>query len=899
VGHPVFFSFANDSKVLAERVAARFSDDLVYMYARSGVDGVNFPEEILAEIAQCQIFVIFWSSSYVSGDPRRPWCRRELLTALTRYKNGTLTNFVIVQVDQTALDKTIEDPDTGLPVDALGPLREKFRAFTPPIDAKSLEIALGRELAKVPDLVLPELARPELLQQLRLTLDVGSLQTKTPLVIVSGFPGSGRSTLVRTLMNADYRHLNGHTIPLDSADGPEDFLQLIWGEVLQKTIKEQRSFLNAAKRNPTLLRNYFQQLSGDLVKRRKYVLIAKEELTDLSEVLPHWFVEFFALVKPAVQPLFFVLVPRTLPAGYRKFFEFAAEVHVPTLEDVESERLVNMHIAARDPNRVGRWADHISEIVRIGSNSPKLLVDVVRLAARRPSLEFLTQDAESAVARFDERVTQLVNWAWLQVRDQKHLVLVLDVLNTLTVAHYEALEDIFKDKDFAIGDALYELVQCGLVEHLNESTFRVPPAFRRKLNFYLVNPQIRIETDQLLKRFGKTINVGEDEFGGVALSNVLHVKLAMDVPLAEADLAFVTAGMLFKSGWQQYRKARTTAALGLFKRAFAMVETVRDESTKVEIARFYGLAAAREGALGEMQLATQYLAHPKNFSPRVSERAKSYAPFIRGFSHRLNQEAVEARDEYEDALQMLPEGGFTDQQRSVILNELVQCILKIQPVDYDRAVALAERSRALRGTTNSLDILLRALLAQTFDDPHLTREKFAENIAAIDRWEAELKLKCQQGNMSFYYARVAERNEREEYARVREGSLAFGVLNLANAIRTCEEGYLETGEHVLLTKKWDYMLRTEVGRNWKSLHEEASAFLQDSSHGRLTRGVASRIRILTFDLSDPRQAAEANAELSKGRASGLIPKAAAQDIRKKIELGAKLASSRLTGPLIE
>lgn len=899
MGHPVFFSFAADGKESAERLKAKFADELIYSYTRTGEGAAEFPEEILEEIGQCELFVIFWSVAYAEADPRRPWCRRELLTALRRFGSKSLERFIIVQVDTTPLDKPIVDPDTQALTDALLTLRERFRAFTAPPDLKGIEAAIGRELSKLPDYSLPELPRPALLGQLRQTLDAGSLQAKTPVVFVTGFAGSGRRTTIRSLMQSEYRHLTEYQIALDGADGPEDFLQLIWGEVIQKPLKDQRNFLVAAKRNPSLLKNYFEQLGPELVKRRSYVVIAKDDLTDFVDAVPHWFVDYFRYVKAAIQPLFFIVLPRAVPGNLSKALESTADLHVPSLEDDESSRLINMHIAARDPHRVGRWKEHLASILEAGANSPKLLVDIVRLAARRPTLDFLTQDAAATVARFDERVTQLVDWAWPRVREKKELLLLLDLLNSLNAAHYDTLSELFSEQAVQVGDALYELVHMGLVEHLSESTYRVPSAFRRKLNFYLVKPELRAHTDQILRRFAKTIQIGEDEWGGVSLSNSLHIKLATESPIEPRDLTFVTAGMLFKAGWHKYRKGQSGAALQLFRRSFAMVADVKDESTKLEITRFYGLAAAREASASDITNAISFLSKPGNFSPRFAQRAMSFAPFIRGLSHRLNQEFEAARNEFEDALEALPEGGAIDHQRSIVLNELVQCLLKITPTDYTRAVSLAQQSCALRGTPNSLDILLRALLAQTYEDPHLTPEQVEANRAEITRREVQLEAKCQQSDISFYVARLVERLERQEYSRVRKLGLGFGAVDLAEPIQLCAKGYANTGEHVLLTKKWDLMLRTETGRDWTQLHQEATAFLEDGSLGRTARGVASRIRILTFDLSDPVKMRQAYGELDKARANGTIPKPAATKIRTNLDLGSKLSSSRLSEVLTE
>ncbi len=892
MAHPIFFSFSGDSKEQAERLKSRFSDDLVYMYSRTGVDGVDFPNEILDEIAQCRVFILFLSRGYVEADPRRPWCRRELLAAAKRITTGNLKSFLIIQVDQTPLTATITDPDTNAITDALKPFREARRAFAYPVDWKSVESRVADELASLSDEVLPELPRPAFEKLLRDCLNLGTYQNRAPLIFVSGFHGSGRRTLVRAVMRSDYRHLTEYTLGIDGTDGPEDLLQLIWGEVLHKPIKEQRALLSAADKNPNLLKGFFQQLGAQLVELRAYLVLAKDDLADVSEVVPYWLSQYMSLIAPTVQPLVFILIPRPLPNGVRTKMPNAQDVHIPTLEDDESERLVKMHISARDPRRLPRWQEHLPYILEAGSNSPKLLVEIVRIASRRPSLDFLKQDTTEHVRRFDERVSQLLDWAWPNIKDQAKHVLLLDILNSLTIAHYDTLSEIFRLKGDEIGDVLYELVQAGIVEHLSESTYRIPPALRRKLNFYLINPEVRSRAADLLKQYGKTVQIGQDEWGGVFLTNRLQIRLTTDAAIADEDLTFVTTAMLFKAGWQKYRQAQYTIALELLRRAFSRVEKIQDDSTKLEILRFYGLAAAREGSDQDMAAACNYLSNPTHFTPRYRERARAIAPFVRGLFYRLNQEVDLACHAFEESLTLLPEGPNTVQQRSMILNELVQSMLKTSAPDYSRAVALAEESCSLRTTPNNLDILLRALLAQTFDDPHITQEQVDRNFVEMDRREAQLKAMCVANNQSFYVARVVDRLEREAVEKVRSEDLPFGSLDLSEPIRLCEEAFNEHQEQALLARKWELMLRNEANRDWGALHRDASAYLESAPSNRMGRGIAARFRILTFDLTDERSKRLADAELEKYRANGSIPRAAAQEIKRRLE-NPNLATSRL------
>jgi len=883
--HPVFFSFAGDSRAIAERLKSRFADDFVYMYTRTGVDGDSFPTEIRAELIQCELFVIFWSAGYAVSDPLRPWCRRELFTAAKRVAQKTLSRFLILQVDKTPLDKLLEDPDSGQVVDVLKPLRDDRRAFGYPLQERAIENRISSELAQMDRADHPLLPRFIFQQEIRKNLSTGNAQTRTPVLFVNGFHGSGRRTMVKSVIDVDFRHLTPYYVSLDSADGPEDFLRTIWGAVLQKTVSEQRLMMRDITANPSALLRYYSQIGPQLVQNRSVLIISKDESTDVSEVIPFWVTEFFAGFQPSVQPLAFFIVGRGLPEFMQRRLPRCAEISIPTLEDFESEQLVNMVVGAVDPHRVERWRPHIADILESGANSPKLLVDIVQVASRRASLDFLRRDAQAQAARFDERVQKAVEWAWNEVKNESFTVQVLDVINLLGVLHLESLNEIMEGEAGHVGEAVFRLVEVGLVEHLSESTYRVPRALARKLNIYMTGNVNRPKSNDLLRRFARSVPVGHDEFGGVLLTNRIQVQLATESPIDADDQVFVTAAMLFKAGWQRYRLGQYGAAVPLLRRAFGFIDRVRDESTKLEIIRFYGLSAGREHLEDDVAAACAYLVRAGNFHHRLDARVKAMELFIRGFSLKSNSQFQQALPFYEEALQVLPDGGHNDSQRAQMMNESVQCLLRIEPVDYARAIDLAERLCTLRETPNNLDVLLRTLLGQTYYDPTAGRDIIARNFVEMDRREALLQAKCAGSALSFFEFRVIDRLEAEAVEAVVGANLPYPGLDLTRVIARCERAYTQYRDDALLWRKWDLMLLTEVGRNWDALHREATRYLLQGGVNRMAKGNSARVRIMTFNLSDESEHRLAYVELEKYKADGTLPRSVVADIRRQLDAG--------------
>lgn len=895
--HPVFFSFAGDSNEIAARIKGHFADDLVYMYKRTGVDGDSFPVEILNELRECQIFVVFWSAAYVAPDPRRPWCRRELLTAAKRIAQGSLNRFLIIQTDKTPLDTKIINPDTGESIDALEPFRADGRAFSYPFRERSIELRISSELANLDQIDHPILPRPVFEHQLRNALRTGNAHSKTPITFVSGFHGNGRRTLVRSVMGLDFKHLTEYTVSLDSADGPEDLLREIWGDVFQRSISEQRQMMADVKDNPGALREHYSRLWKELVASRSYLVISKDESTDINETVPFWVADIFGSIPPAVQPIAFVIIARGLPEYLQRRMPNIGEVAVPTLEDDQSVELINMLVAAIDPIRAERWYPHIENIAEVGANNPKLLVDIVHMAAKRPSLDFLKRDAAMQASRFDEHVQRAVEWAWEEIKSDQFTVQLLDIINLLGVVHLETLNEIFNEVDQNVGDALYHLIEVGLVEHLMESTYRIPRALARKLNIFVAGKLPRSQTNDHLRRFARGVDVGADEFGGVTLTNRIHAQLATNEPIADEDKVFITASMLFKAGWQRYRLAEYSAALPLLRRAFGTVDRVRDDSTKLEIVRFFGLSAGREHSESDVDAACRFLLREGSFQHRFRMKVRAMERFIRGFALKSDSKFDEALPCYEEALELLPEGGLNDNQRSQLMNEIVQCLLRIEPVNYGRAVALGRRLYRLRETPNNIDVLLRSLLGQTYYDPSASNDVVQQNLVEMAKLEQLLCNKCEGSSLSFYAFRRIDRLEAETVHAVLAGSLPYPSLDLSAVIGSCTDAYLKYGDEALLWRKWDLMLLNEVERNWDSLHLEAAEYLRRGSKNRMGRGNAARIKILTYDLSISENIRIARAELDKFRTDGTLPQSVATDLRRQIDAGDQ-HNSRVLGKFV-
>jgi hypothetical protein len=208
-------------------------------------------------------------------------------------------------------------------------------------------------------------------------------------------------------------------------------------------------------------------------------------------------------------------------------------------------------------------------------------------------------------------------------------------------------------------------------------------------------------------------------------------------------------------------------------------------------------------------------------------------------------------------------------------------MLRLPKPDYDKAVDLAEQLCRLRETPNSLDVLLRALLAQTYFDQSLSDIDKTKNNDEIVRREDELRVKCEGSNLSFYTFRLVDRLEKEAIAMALHRP--FGALDLTEPIKICQAAFDELQEETLLCRKWALMLRTEFGRNWADLHREAAIALERGQLNRTGKGIAARIKILTYDLTLPDNRRFAIQELERYKHK-LFPPTVAAEISRKLGL---------------
>ncbi|MDP1615527.1 MAG: toll/interleukin-1 receptor domain-containing protein, partial [Methylococcales bacterium] len=634
--HPVFISVASEDVDYARKIKEGFSDDTAYFYEKTGIEGADWPKEIEEEVQFCECFVILWSANYI----QKNWTLRELAIAAKRIASKTLRSWLIIQIDDTSLSPRLINPLTSLNEDLLSSFRAKYRSVGLPFRVTAAQRAVDNALARVKPPRLPILARTELQDQLRQAFSI-NFRERNPLTFVSGLNGTGRKTLVKCVMESDFRHLTPHLVTLEVADGPDDLLLKLWLDVLNVPSDEVRRQLNAFRKGKLSAKVLTSTALKNIATNRGYLIINIDIPNDYVSPIPAWVNECFNNLSIGVAPILFLVIPRRIPDHILADFHHTALIHVPTLEQHESRDLTFRLIQSIDLHPT-RWTEkHESSIVKRGGGNPELIQKLVIMACRQSSLDFIEHQLDPVVEHFLEYLGEWVEHSLTHLGAMREEgILLLSIIDRLGIADLAALSDarlsLSKVASASVGEVLYNLSNIGLIEQLNGGVFRIPPLVRMKINFHLNKGELGKTVDQCLHKFAEhPLDLGRDENGATFILNALEAKLLTDIELTEQENAYVSAALMFRAGLQRYWRGDYFHAYSLLQRVFNMRATVNNEDVRLEITRYFGLAAIRE----ERDWHDVEFALKNEFTQsRYKQKSDSMYHFLKAFSCRLNGE---------------------------------------------------------------------------------------------------------------------------------------------------------------------------------------------------------------------------------------------------------------------
>jgi tetratricopeptide (TPR) repeat protein len=753
VTHPVFFSVAGTSdRKLAEATKALLPDNLVYLYTRTGEEGVSIRREIEAEIQGCLLFVVFWSDDYLASQ----YATVEL--ALFRKSAEAFSGREILVVPTTRRSPNPQhkwkNPISGLTEHALGRWRLD-RALDRAPDSQKIAEHVRRRIEQVQigaDVLVPRL---NVQQLLRGALSAAQYRTKE-FVFVAGFEGDGRRTAIAQYMDLSFRHLTRRNLSFDSFENPDDLLPRLL-ETCGVPSVDANHVLDEIRQGLTTPVKELRRLVHSMRASKSYLVVAMDRFTgvDVSIGLPSWVADVFAGFNEGNAPLVFFVTSIPIYSSEMKHYPYAGYLRVPGLDDQEMEELV-FRLGAVDPNP-SRWNEDVRNVVKkVAGSSPALCQLIMRRAAFEPTLDFLEQMAKQEEERFAANMTALLGHIIKEYEGSKVDLLALRVIEKLGVASKAALDDILPSEELGQYD-LFGMLRLGIVERLADDLLRIPPLIQRRLGYVLLNTEIDPKVDELIAEFGRNATVVHDHYGPIYFSNKAAAAVRSGDMADETLTRYVTLSMLFRIGRDRYAEEDYGQAYQVLLRAMDRLDEqpAIEPGAAVEIARYFGLSAARQGMSAQVKRACVFLEGAR-FVGNKAKQGQAMAEFLRGFELRLKGDYEEALVFFENADQLLKGAKGADRQHGAILTEISRALLRVLPPRYDEAVRAAERAYMAKDAAHNLSGLIKARIERLSSGRYKSNPAFQQEVTEIRALISQLTAISKRVNSEFDLVREAE-----------------------------------------------------------------------------------------------------------------------------------------------
>lgn len=756
---PVFLSVGGQrDAAFAKRVHQHLGDALAYHYQVTGEETVEFRSEIEAKINGCHIFVVFWSADYLASEH----ARNELayFRKLVEFQAAEKT-LVVVQCDRNGPDiqsKWTNPITQKLEEFILGKWRNE-RALDPETDDNHVAQIIRRKLEHLKVLSDVLIPRGWLIDQFKREIAQPDYRARE-LTFVTGLEGDGRRTALRQFILQAYPHRVERTVSMDSVDGPDDLLIHLMDAASIPTLTRESIFDDINNGSSTVVKE-IRKLLHQARDNKSFYVIAIDRFAGVDTVtIPTWLSDVMSVFKAGNSPLVFIVTSSPITDALLAFYPGAGRVRVPGLDDVEISELVH-RLTLEDPFPT-RWSNDkkLAVVVAAGS-SPAMCKSIMRNMACEQTLDFVDVIARRAEVDFGQSIASLMaHWTDFYANKRSDL-LALSVIEKLRVVSKDALDEIMQPAVEMYGEFdLYTMRDQGLVEQLSDGIYRIPPLVQRRLGDALWGKIGAEELDRLFSAFSNKVLIIKSEYGAIYASNVVAVSLRSDKNhIAPEYERYLTISTLFKAGLDKYSKGQWLSAHRTLQRAMSRLinkTSVVDLTTEIEIARFSGLAAARQSELVDMEAACNFL-ETRFLNLKRARSAAAMAKFVRGFRYRLLKDYKNAIPVFQEALKLLNDQHSVERQRAAIYTELATAFLRSTPPLYERALKMARAAFAEKNVTHTLNALVHALVLYVYRSENLTtHNSISEYVSEIEELLSQLKIRSLQNSQDFYGRRFVE-----------------------------------------------------------------------------------------------------------------------------------------------
>lgn len=854
MARPVFFSVggAQDARFAAS-VKEHLPDAMVYMYTRTGEEGTAFLPEIEKEIQACRLFVVFWSDDYLAStvamqelaQARRlsegPDKGKQALIVPTRHK---VPNFSKKWVNPIGRVKEQEY--------VLGAWRFE-RALDPTPDPQKVAEIIRRKLEAADVFGRTLVPRTHVVDEIRKAVSRPDY-TANEFVYVSGLEGDGRRTALKQFIRASHENLVERQVAFDSAEGPEDLL-ISMMESVGLSVAQRNKILGDIEAEKTSALKEIRKLVHQARASKNYFVILLDRFTGADTVgIPDWVSEVFGKLQFGNAPLVFLVTSSPITDARLSRMPSATRARVLGLDEHQMGELVH-RLSVEDPKRA-QWTPERKKLIeRVCGSSPSLCQIVMRSLRGEPTLDFVERIAAQEEEKFSSNMSAVLGHIVQQFKGQPDDIMALRVIDRLGIVSKAALDEILEPIGSSKGYDLYRMLEYGLLERLSDEMLRVPPLIQRRLGYILEDAAPDAEVVALLKNFAAKASESAEDYGAIFAANKAFASLVTGVASESRFSAYLTTASLFKAGLEKYLAHDFTSAHSILGRAMSRIETNAsvDVSARIEIARYFGLSAARAGFDIDVDRACAFLGDALSDSPRAKQGA-AMAAFLRGFQKRQRghyREAIEAFEEAKDALKDI---RFAERQRGAVLTELSRAFLRCVSPNYEAAVRYAEQAYTEKDVAHNLSGLIRAKLHRTFskkfsDDSALKRE-----MQAISKLLLELKAICARTDRDFHLFREAEY---ELVQSIRVAMKSGEPIDLSRSIRAIREAARSRLSHRNQFALWKYRVLDGRGIHDQALLAETRAVINRGAQGNAKEAAdAAKIWAMVRAKKDKRDALE-------------------------------------------
>lgn len=770
--HPVFLSVSAADEAFARSIWAELPSDWAYLYSTSGEEGAEMWDEIARqELPSAQYFIVFWSQNYAIS----PGCVRELSQAAELAAAGTISPLVLRLDDFPIFWKD------GLAVET----KQVFADLKPLLDVRTSRAKLSMEDANhlvqrfiEPSMgsVHPMLHRDDLLESMRTAAQKERFKC-FPTMWISGFPGSGRNTLVDQLNKSMAPNGRPVTVDINATSLPK-----------QLTLKLESAGLGADFERLQHVQDAEDSDGPDSVAARidriyqagNYVVFRHEKILQNNVDLPEWVDEVIASLQPAPRPKLFIISQMPLSIERRKkCFEQMAEQRVSGFSNYEVLTFAESLLAHFDP-QPERWSGPaVEDLIEAAQGNIGLLVTLAQAASSVIDLAEVDELVAHAKSKAQESIAYYVDWAFSTLLDDVNCQRMLLFLNDVSPCDARDLASIFQGAQDSVLKTISKCVKLGFVERDGTGLYRLTPFLSGRLARHLVRADLVDWRRSVIEKFAKSpIDFGATENEFVRIESRIQATFWSgkdELPVYVEK--FVSASHWFQAGVRLYHAQQHSAAHRLLKKAFAHRDTF-SQASRIELIRYFGLSSVRVGNDADVDACILLL--------NSNRKSQEIASYLEGFKLEREHKYIEAKRKYEEALDLNQD---KDSRLERIYRPLIKCILLTRYPDYSLAQKYAFAWGKVRQTVFSKHALCRIYLlwGQADEDSRSTKPRDLTQL--YDNALADLK--SHPGGIGAYHEVLAEAAELE-------GDIQLAVSELEAAIGI-------DGRFELRLKRWQMM----------------------------------------------------------------------------------------------